>query len=461
LEGTTVSEEEAKEYIKRIVEEIKLRSMLYHAVGHGWTTGCLGLTCNGWGEYEQTLPEEKAVLLAQMNGERKFFKGKPLNTHLCYSNPEARRLLAESVVDYAESHSEVDVLHFWLADDFNNACECEECAKKRMADWYVMILNEIDRLLTKKGLKTKIVFLIYLELYWPPIEMKIENPDRFLMMFAPIFRSYTQEYNINSDWQTRELLTYEKNKMVYGNNAEDYLAFLSAWKKVFDGDSFDFDYHLMWDINRDFGGERMAEVIFSDARALPKIGLNGFLSCQIQRAFYPNGLAFYTMGRALSDDEISYHDLRTEYYEAAFGKHADFAKHYYETIERTVSFAYMREEISGEEAIGGFIEAEKFLTETLACFPRDYEDEVRAESMAILEFAAENTLRLVRVLSMKLKNAEQAEIEKADKDRKDFYNQNEMRFQPYADGFYVNMITDGLVMAQKTSIYAESGKKKD
>ena len=54
-----------------------------------------------------------------------------------------------------------------------------------------------------------------------------------------------------------------------------------------------------------------------------------------------------------------------------------------------------------------------------------------------------------------------AEIEAADKDRKDFYNQNEMRFQPYADGFYVNMITDGLVMAQKTGIYADSGKKKD
>ena len=157
--------------------------------------------------------------------------------------------------------------------------------------------------------------------------------------------------------------------MQYGNNAEDYLAFLAAWKKIFTGDSFDFDYHLMWDINRDFGGEKLAKVIYDDVRALSKIGLNGFVSCQLQRAFYPNGLCFYILGRALAEDTLSYEQLKREYYEAAFGSFAEFARAYYERVEETVSFAYMREEISAQEALPGFVEAEQYLTAFLSDFP--------------------------------------------------------------------------------------------
>ena len=49
-----------------------------------------------------------------------------------------------------------------------------------------MMLNEIDRRFTEKGIKTKICFLVYLDLYWPPETERIHNEERFLMMFAPI-----------------------------------------------------------------------------------------------------------------------------------------------------------------------------------------------------------------------------------------------------------------------------------
>ena len=48
------------------------------------------------------------------------------------------------------------------------------------------------------------------------------------------------------------------------------------------------------------------------------------------------------------------------------------------------------------------------------------------------------------------------EIAEADKRRKVFFNERELRFQPYADGFYVNMITDGIVACEKTGIYASA-----
>lgn len=446
----------ADRYIERIIGELKKRDMIYHAVGHGWTTAALGINCNGWSDNEYTLPDEKKKLLAETNGKREFYKGIPLNTHLCCSNPEARRSFAKVVADYAAAHPECDVLHVWLADDYNNACECENCRKKRTSDWYVMILNDIDALLTERGCKTKIAFLIYLELYWAPLTERIKNPQRFIMMFAPIFRSYTRAFDtVKTDG---EILEYKINETDYPADASVYVAFLNEWKKCFDGDSFDFDYHLMWDINRDFGGERLAEVLFEDIRNLPTIGLNGFISCQVQRAFYPNGLAFYTMGRALASD-LGFDEIREEYYGEAFGKFKDFAEEFYSFIEENVSFAYMKEEVSINDAMPGFIKAEEYLEKLLADFPKtDDCGNVEKESMAILRFAAENVKRLVKTIILKTTGADKSAVEEAEEERKRFFNEGEMRFQPYADGFFVNMITDGIVNCQKTGLYSINTK---
>ena len=452
LEKSTV-----EEYIKKIVAELKKRDMIYHAVGHGWTPAALGINCNGWSDNDYTLPPEKKNLLAEIGGKREFYKGIPLNTHLCYSNPSARKLIAESVVNYALTHPECDVLHVWLADDYNNACECENCRKKRMADWYVMILNDIDALLTEKDCGTKIAFLVYLELYWAPLTERFNNPDRFILMFAPIFRSYTRAFDAKNP--EKQQLPYEINKMKYPADASVYVAFLNEWKKIFNGDSFDFDYHLMWDINRDFGGEKLAEVLHRDIRNLPELGLNGFLSCQVQRAFYPNGLTFYAMGRTLAAP-LSFEEIKDEYYSAAFGKYETFAKDFYSFIEQNVSFAYMKEEISFGEAMPGFIEAKEYLAKLLDDFPcTDNSTPLEKESMEILRFAAENIYRLLNVLLMKANGEPREVIEKANEERKEFFNKNEMRFQPYADGFFVNMITGGIIDCQKTGIYAATNKE--
>ena len=448
--GEKFTQEKSAEFVRRIISEIKLRDMVYHAVGHGWTTACIGIEANGWKGTDLALSSEKTELLAETGGSRKFFNGIPLNTHLCYSNPEARRLMAEEVADYAQAHPEIDVLHFWLADDSNNVCECAECRKKRVSDWYVMMLNEIDSLLSERNLGVKICFLVYLDLYWVPESESIKNPDRFIMMFAPIFRTYTTPYAAEYGG---EELKYEYNKVQYPHDAATYLRFLRDWKEVFSGECFDFDYHLMWDINRDFGGERLARVLYEDIRVLEKLGMQGYMSCQLQRAFYPNGLAFYLMGRALSSSELSFYDVRREYYEGAFGGAAKFASDFYEMLERTVSFKFMKEEEGADKALAGFLQAQKLIKQELARFPEP-DDEICAESLAILRFAAQNALNVVNVLVLQLTGADGDEIEKADKLRKKFFADGEMRFQPYVDDFYQNMIVDGIIAAEKVGIYA-------
>ena len=52
-------------------------------------------------------------------------------------------------------------------------------------------------------------------------------------------------------------------------------------------------------------------------------------------------------------------------------------------------------------------------------------------------------------------SADKKKIEEANKERKDFFNKNEERFQSYADGFYVNMIVDGIVAQKQLGIYAQ------
>ena len=164
-----------------------------------------------------------------VNGERGFFGGIPINTNLCYSNPDVVESFAEKVVAYAKKHPEVDYLHVWLADAANNHCECENCQKSIPTDLYVRILNRIDALLTEKKLKTKIVFLIYEELLWAPQKEEILNPDRFVMMFAPISRTFKKSYQMPKELPASP--AYVRNKITLPVNLEENLSFLSQWQK--------------------------------------------------------------------------------------------------------------------------------------------------------------------------------------------------------------------------------------
>ncbi len=52
-------------------------------------------------------------------------------------------------------------------------------SKHTQTDWYIMPLNEIDAALTELGLQTKLVFLIYFELLWPPKTVTLKKPRSF------------------------------------------------------------------------------------------------------------------------------------------------------------------------------------------------------------------------------------------------------------------------------------------
>ncbi len=326
-------------------EAMATRGMIYHAVGHGWTCEPFGVPSRGWDEITE-IPEEFIDCFAQLDGKRGFYKGVPLNTNLCYSNPKVRKYMVDDIVAYAKKRTDVKALHVWLGDNYNNYCECEECKKKTPSDWYVILLNEIDEALTAAGIDTRIVFLIYFELLFAPKTEKIKNQDRFIMMFAPITRTYDESWD--SYIEKAKTLTPPEltlNKFVPPVDVAENISHLLAWQKMFKGDSFVFDYPLMWDICKEYGGVKLAKTIYGDVHSLGSLDLGGYISCQIQRAFFPTGFAMYVMANALYDEEKSYEQLQKEYFGTAFGEYGDEVYAMLEKISSYRIYTYMKNEI--------------------------------------------------------------------------------------------------------------------
>lgn len=423
-ERETFSIEMARGFVQRLAKEIKKRGLLYHAVGHGWTCEPFGIPGLGWDVYSGDIPESYIRYTAEVNGKRGLWEGIPLNTNLCYSNPEVRDIVTNSIVEYLEEHPEVDVLHFWLADGSNNQCECEECSKLLPSDFYIMMLNELDEKLTLRGIDTKVVFLLYVDLLWPPQKERIKNPDRFIMMFAPITRSYTSSFNKIDRHIT--IPEYRRNRLIFPKNIEENLAFLREWQKIFNGDSFDFDYHLMWSHYADFGYMYISKVIYEDVKNLKHIGLNGLISCQIQRAFLPTGLPMYIMSQTLWDDGINIDKVIEEYFSDAFGTDGRLVKGYLESLSELFPFILtIKERPLPQEVIDSFGKIREMIKEFDSVIARNissvsgpiskswlyikYHREIVSKLLSILEKISKNEVNLALDEWQKLKHFLQKE----------------------------------------------------
>lgn len=336
---------------EKLGTEIKKRGLLYHAVGHGWTCEPFGVTGGGWEVRTEAIPEEFRAYLAQIDGKRELFEGIPLNTNLCYSNPEVQKRVTQAVAEYCVTHPQVDFLHMWLADASNNHCECESCAASRPADLYIQLLNQVDALLTEKGISTKIVFLLYYDLLWEPEKETIKNPDRFVLMFAPITRTYSDPLQCGPYENHGALAPYIRNHLEAPSSVSENLVRLSLWKRHFSGDSFLFDYHFMWDHFKDPLYYDMAKVLSEDLKYLSKIGLNGFVSCQCQRTFFPTGFPMAVLAELLWDSKRTKDDIEDAYFTAAFGEGRRVAQEYFQSLSGLFDPIYLRGEKGAVDSI--------------------------------------------------------------------------------------------------------------
>ena len=319
--------------------EIKCRGLLLHKVGHGWTGEVLGYEALSWDADPAPLPEDRRELAAEVDGVRGLWQGVPANTNLCFSNPRSADALASLVEDYARKNPDADYIHVWLADTFNNVCACENCQKTTLSDQYAAVLNEIDRRLTAAGLGTRIVFLLYQELLWPPVKERLNNPDRFVLMFAPISRTFEASYDL--DGPEKPIPAYVRNHITLPTDLRENLAFLRGWQRIFKGDSFVYDYPLGRAHYGDLGYVHIARVIGSDIKKLRRMGLDGYISCQELRAALPNALPNYVMGYTLLDEDADTEALIREYFQAAYGEDWERVLAYLSELSRLSSCDYL------------------------------------------------------------------------------------------------------------------------
>ncbi|MBE6630949.1 MAG: DUF4838 domain-containing protein [Ruminococcaceae bacterium] len=335
-EAESITEQTALQWKRQCEAELSKRGLQFHDMGHGWCADPFGInSAVAWGSADGALPEESRQYMAEIGGVRGLFRDKPLGTNVCMSNPEARRIMANAVADYAEKHQNVDYLHVWLADYRNNHCECAECVKMTPSDWYVTVMNEVDEALTARGLDTRIVLISYVDTTWAPKQMKLRNPRRFTLMSAPISRDYTQPVQYPMP-EKIELNEYKRNQNEGFRDVHQYIHHAKEWKKQCDAGMMLYEYHFYLHQYYDPGQMTFARQVYTDIVNYHKHGFQGLINDCSQRSFFPNGFPFYIYGQLQFDTSLSFEELREDYFSHAYGDDWRAVLAYLERIGKAV-----------------------------------------------------------------------------------------------------------------------------
>ena len=336
-----VSNTQVLQWKRQLEHEIVKRGLQYHGIGHGLTVDPFGIdSAIGWSKIdeESLLTDETRQYLAVVDGKRGLFRSSPCNTNFCMSNHAARKIVTDYIASYAKRHTDMNYIHVWLADSFHNHCECEECRKKTPSDWYIVLLNDIDRALTEEDLPTKIVFISYVDTTWAPLTERIKNPSRFTFLFAPIFRSYT--YSLKEEDESFETVPYELNKSDFPRTLAASLKYYRDWQKFWHGSTIAFEYHFWRFAVYDVSTLEMARRVYDDIKIYKENGMDGIIENGTQRSFFPTGLLFYVYARTLYDTSLSFETIVEDYFSSAFGEDfRDFIK-YFEEIKEAIPFEY-------------------------------------------------------------------------------------------------------------------------
>jgi len=341
-----ISMTQSLQWKRQCEAEIAKRGLMFHDIGHGWTTQPFGIDADKRlpaDELNASLTEEQRRYLAltALTGGKRAIWRMPTCTQFCMSDPKARRLLAEYVAEYAKNHSNSDYLHVWLADDRNNHCECAECQKKIPTDYYVMMLNDIDEELTKRDLSTRIVFIAYRETAFAPETERLKNPKRFAMLFAPSGRRFSVPLSANET--VHEAPAYVRNKNVPMTTSQTLFHF-REWMKVWQGANVSYEYHFYRHFFYDMGGLSLARIISDDVRFYGENNIHGVIEDGSQRCFFPTGLAFYTYARTLYDSSLSADAIQEDYFRTAFGENWRAFADYLEKLGRAFGHEYLSSE---------------------------------------------------------------------------------------------------------------------
>ena len=316
------------EYCVELEKLIKKLGLQLHVMGHGALTEPFGVRHMISGmDYDISKEAESAFALVK--GKRGLYERSPFFTQVCMSQKWVRERIVKWLADYLDSKPYIDFLHFWLGDNINNHCECEECASTHPSDYYVMMLNDLDAELTKRNNNAKIVFIMYIDTLWAPVSEKLNDPSRFILTTATT-RAKGDKY---SDKRSENgIPPWKRNSFNIPLGFDMTLTFVDGWKKVFDGPKFIYEYYMYTDHFSDPGHMQFSRSVAEDMKSLQLTGFDGVMSDQTQRSFFPTGLPMAIIGEFQFDRSLDTEEFIDKYFVDSFGDDYALAREYLERI---------------------------------------------------------------------------------------------------------------------------------
>ena len=448
-EGKTF--EEVGAYVPLLEQEVKRCGLQLHALGHGYLLEPYGIHYKTWAD-EYTLNDEARADIALVDGKRELYHGSPNFTQLCFSRPEVRAKLVKFLVEYAERKPYIDFLHVWLSDALGNQCECDECRKFHPSELYVKLLNELDEALTARHIPMRIVFIMYTDTRWAPLQERFRNSSRFVFTTA-FARNYSQSYRI--EHPVTQTPVWERNRTQIAPSFDTMMRFYDDWRQVFSGPAFAFEYYFYVDHYNDPGYYELGRVILEDIRALERFGLSGSMSDQTQRASFPNAFPRALFGEALFDKSLTLEGYAADFFPAAYGKDSVAVQEYLAGLSTLFDPASLRDSAlsvteidtgtgktdakhtfwkNNPSAAARFAAVEPHVNAFRPIIERNrgLSDPCHAASWELLEIHAEYCVRLAAILYQGAMGSTDTALRLFD-DMIDWLSREEDRIQPHFD----------------------------
>ena len=354
-----VSQSQYDQWKGLYLAEITKRGLLICDGEHGDCPRSIGILPEERSAYirgEKFPTEEQISKMAMLKGKRGLRKnvfdigqynfGDPNNTQLCYSQPEVRTNLVNVIAEFVEANPHLDNVHINFADANHNYCECEACGDTRPSDFMIMIANELDELLTKRGIQTKLVFYLYVDLMFAPQKERLNNPDRFFIQFAPITRSYTSSITENS--VIPEPGAYvKKNVWDAPKSMEECAAHLLEWQKNFPNPFYTYEYHFWRAQYRDPGLVKISRRMYEDVLSLRLVNSQGLLEDGSNKSFFPHGFHDHICAETLVNRDLDYDAEYEDYLQHMYGDDWKKVNAYLKGISEAFGEKYM----AGEESV--------------------------------------------------------------------------------------------------------------
>ena len=333
--------------------EAKRRGLLLLSGEHEMTINALGLRIEDRFAYrsgKKQIPEDVLPNVAQIKGVRKIYRNDIFCTNLCMSRPELRTKMVNAVVAEIEKKPYLDFYGVTVADGARNHCECEACQQKIPSDWYVMVLNELDEVLTQKGLKNRIIFSFYVDMIFAPQTESLKNPDRFILQYCPISRTY--DSSIKDVSVLPEPVKYVRNAWTPPKSSEEVFSLFKKWQEVFPGPYSVYEYHFWVHQYRDPGSMAMSRRIYEDVQSYKLTDMDGCMQDGSNKSFWPNGFMGHIYAESLLNRNCDYDAELKDYYSRFYGKDWQVARDYLQAISDAFDHSYMCGRKSAEKKHG-------------------------------------------------------------------------------------------------------------